>query len=120
MTQPAAPSPFASHLFETVRAVEALRPPDPAKIANSDETKLLGPVEGVVEWTCAPTPAAEFGEPPTEKEQRTDPARKTRLWVVLPTRVPTVLEYHPHAQQLASRRMTHTNPTGGRRRALRR
>lgn len=119
MTQPAAPSPFASHLFETVRAVEALRPPDPAKIANSDETKLLGPVEGVVEWTCAPTPAAEFGEPPTEKEQRTDPARKTRLWVVLPTRVPTVLEYHPHAAARVEAHDAH-QPHGGRRRALRR
>lgn len=113
MTQTTVQTPLASQMFDTLRGVEALRPPDARRIANSDETRLLGPAEGVVEWTSAPTPTPEFGDPPTEARHRTDPDRRTRLWVVLPSRVPTVLEYHPYAQQLASKRMTHTNLTGG-------
>jgi hypothetical protein len=81
--------------------------------APPDEKTLLGSAEGVVELTVAPTNVTNFGRPPINQNERGNPELKTHLWVVLPDRVPTILENHPHSKNLASKRITHTNLTGG-------
>lgn len=75
---------------------------------HPDENRLLNTEDGVVELVASPFPEPVAGKPGFDNGRH--------LWVIMPTRLPVILETAPRVQppQLTASRAKHTNLTGGR------
>ena len=98
----------ADNPFKAYRERFSARPYLKERVSNDGELVRLEPTDGVQEFPSIENP--ETGSPPS---LGTEKGRNTYLWVVLPDSAPIILEDSPSSQNLQSKRITHTNLTGG-------
>ena len=76
---------------------------------NDDELRLLCREDGVQSLGVAPANAVSVGKPPRAMNGGTN----KHLWAILPESMPYILEDSKAKVLLLSKRITHTNLTGG-------
>jgi hypothetical protein len=85
------------------------RPFNADRVRNSDECRLLTPDEGVLDFVPPPVMYINVGLFPTTIVSK----ENTYIWVIMPEGLPYILEEAPVKDVLESRRVTHTNLSGG-------
>lgn len=80
---------------------------------NADELILMLPANGMYELPSPPAKAEEFPQVRPLPATRTDAPIGRHLWVIRPTDMPVALEACDWGKSLASKRITHSNLTGG-------
>jgi len=97
--------------MDIYRKAYTLRFPDEIKIRNDDEKRLLTTADGVDNLENKIN-SRQYCDPPKTKDENRESKGKY-IWVIMQMNTPMILEYAAAGDTLESKRVTHTNLTGG-------
>lgn len=97
--------------FDKLFAEFAPRGPDVSRIAGPEECQQMTSEDGLLHMTPPPMENILIGVPPTEANA--DSKSNTYLWVICQTSIPCMSEIGSCAESGGTRKIKHTNLTGG-------